>query len=526
MSKKLKIVNIASEVAPFSKTGGLADVARSLPKAIKRLGHKVIVITPLYGQIIDKKEHKLKLVYKNVKVFLNSKEAMRINYWQGYLMEGLPIYFIECNKYFSKRKTLYGSSRENARWLVFDVAALKLISLLKFEADIVHCHDRQTGLIPFYLKTDFRYSKTLRKAKTVFTIHNLIFQMGKNWWEVPIAKKDYGRSRIPHIKGPNIEYINFVKRAILSADVISTVSEQYRDEIMTKKFGQDLHRILKNREDRLFGIVNGIDYSAYNPNNDKGLYKNYNYRQIKRKKLNKAYLQKKFGLLVNMDVPIICTTSRVTFQKGFELILKILDKLTQLNLQLIIIGTGDKDYIKNLKKIAKKYPKKLIVIPSHEENQKYETLCYAGSDFFLLPSHHEPCGINQLIAMRYGCVPIVRKIGGLNDTVDNFDPTTKKGTGFVFDKFDEFSLFRAIIRALETYKYKKAWRDIIVRGMKKSNSWEIPAKKYIMLYGKALSLKNNNGKNKQNNKNKKRNKNGNKKNKKNNKNRKNNNQKK
>ncbi len=485
MQKKLKIVHIASEIAPFSKTGGLADVVRSLPKAIKRLGHEVIVITPLYGRVIDKKEYDLKLIFKNVKVYLNSKEAIRINYWKGYSMEGLPVYFIENKKYFSKRKTLYGSTHENARFLIFDVAALKLISLIKFEADIVHCHDRQTGLIPFYLKTDFRYSKTLRKAKTIFTIHNLVFQMGKNWWEVPLDKKDYGRKRIPHIADPDIEYINFAKRAILSADMISTVSEQYREEIMTKKFGQDLHRILKNRKDRLFGIVNGIDYNAYNPQNDFGVFKNYDYKKVHRKKLNKEYLQKKFGLAVNKEVPLLCATSRVTFQKGFELIFKVLDHLLRIDLQIIIMGDGDKKYISQLKKYQKKYPQKIVWLP-FLKNQKYETLVYAGSDFFLLPSHHEPCGINQLIAMRYGCVPIVRKVGGLYDTVENFDPVKKRGTGFSFNKFDPISLYGAIVRALETRKYKNAWRDIMVRAMRESNSWEIPAKKYVALYKEAI----------------------------------------
>ena len=492
MPKILKIVSIASEVSPFSKTGGLADVARSLPKAIKRLGHEIIVITPLYGRVINKKLYGLELVYDNIKVYLNSREAVRINYWRGYLMPGLPVYFVENKRYFSQRRALYGSKHENARFLIFDVAALKLISLLKFEADIVHCHDRQTGLIPYYLKTDFRYSRTLRKAKTVFTIHNLIFQMGLNWWEVPLRKKDYGRSRLPHISDPKIEYINFVKRAILSADAISTVSEQYREEIMTRKFGQDLHRILKNREDRLFGIINGIDYKAYNPANDPGLYKNYNYNHPHRKKFNKKYLQKKFGLPADTSIPLICTTSRVTFQKGFELILKIIEKLMNLNLQIIVIGAGDKDYIRSLKKMARKYPDKLVVIPSHEKNQKYETLCYAGSDFFLLPSYHEPCGINQLIAMRYGCVPIVRKVGGLHDTVEDFDPGIKEGTGFVFESFDEFLLYGAIVRALETYRYKRTWRGIIVRGMMKSNSWEIPANKYIELFKSVIKM---NGKN-------------------------------
>lgn len=489
MNKKLKIVSISSEVAPFSKTGGLADVCRSLPKAIQRLGHEIIVITPLYGKIIKPKIHGLKLVYENVNIYLNSKDAVKINYWKGYLMKGLPIYFIENKKHFSKRSNLYGSCQENVRFLIFDVAALKLVSLLKYEADIVHCHDWMTGLIPFYLKTDFRYSKTLSKAKTIYTIHNLTFQFGHNWWEVPVEKKDDGKKRIPHITNPDIEYINFAKRAILSADAVNTVSEQYREEIMTKNYGQDLERILRNREDRLFGIINGIDYNDYNPSVDKNLFKNYNYKKIHRKKLNKEYLQKKFGLPVDRDIPLFCATSRVTFQKGFELLLKIAEPLLDQNIQLIIIGSGDKNYIKDLTKLAKKHPNKLVVIPSHEENQKYETLVYAGSDMFLLPSHHEPCGINQLIAMRYGCIPIVRKVGGLGDTVENFDPQKNIGTGFSFKKFDGFSLYGEIIRALENYKHKQLWRELVVRAMKKSSSWEIQAKKYIDLYRNILRKK-------------------------------------
>lgn len=490
MAKKLKIVSVCSEVSPFSKSGGMADVARSLPKAISRQGHEVIVVTPLYGQVVDNKKHKLKLLHQDVKVYLNSKETVTVSYWKGYLMKGLPVYFIEQKKYFSQKKSLYMSGHENSRFLIFNVAALKLISMLKFEADIVQCHDWQTGLIPYYLKTDFRYSKTLRHAKTVFTIHNLIFQFGQDWWKVPADKKDYGRTRIPHLSDPNIEYVNFAKRAILSADMITTVSEKYREEIMTKNIGQDLHRILRNRKDRLFGVVNGIDYKAYNPMHDPGLYKNFNYQNIKRKELNKAYVQKLFNLPVNDKYPLFCTTSRVTFQKGFDLIVKTIGQLMRLDIQMIVIGTGDMSYIKELKKIARKYPKKLAVIPSHEENQKYETLVYAGSDVFLLPSHYEPCGINQLIAMRYGCVPIIRKVGGLYDTVTDFNPTTNKGNGFAFEQFNEFPFYRAVIRATETFKYKTVWRDLVVRGMRESNSWEIPAKKYIVVFRKAIRLNN------------------------------------
>jgi len=493
MAKKLKIVSISAELDPYSKTGGLGDVARSLPKAITRLGHEVICITPFYGKVIDKKKYDLKLLFKDVEVFLNSEDSAKINCWKGYAMHGLPVYFIENKEYFSKQKNLYGSKHENARFLVFDAAALKVLSLLDFKADIIHCHDWQTGMIPFYLKTQFRYSKMLSKTKTIFTIHNLIFQFGKNWWEVPPEKKDFGRKRIPHLDDPELEYVNFVKRAILSADIISTVSEKHREEIMTRKYGQDLHRILKNREDRLFGILNGISAKSFTPVKDPSICKAYDYTKIHRKKINKEYLQKLFGLTIDSNVPVICTTSRITFQKGFDLITQLTDQLVKLDAQFIFLGDGDKKFIALLKKVARKYPKKVAVIASHELNQKYEHQTFAGSDFFLLPSHYEPCGINQLKAMRFGCVPIVRKVGGLDDTVHDFNPKTGKGTGFTFPDYDKYSLFATIVRGLETYKYKLIWRDLVVRCMKESNSWEIPAKKYVALYHKALKLKKSNG---------------------------------
>ncbi len=486
MSKKLKIVHIASEVAPFSKTGGLADVTRSLPKALKRQGHELMVITPFYSKVINVQEHKLELIFENVNLRLNSKESVKVNYWKGYLMESLPVYFVEYKRFFSKYKRIYGSSHENARFLVFSVAALKLISLLKFSADIVHCHDWQTGLIPYYLKTDFRYSKTLKKAKTIFTIHNLIFQLGRNWWEVPSEKKDYGRGKIPHISDPQLEYINFSKRAILSADIINTVSEQYREEILTRHFGQDLQRILKNREDRLYGIINGIDYNSYNPEKDETLHANYTPFKWANRIKNKTYLQKKLKITVDKNIPIICNTSRVTYQKGFRLILDTIDSLLKLDVQLVFMGDGSKEYIKELKKLQKKFPDKLVWIPF---DQKLETLFYAASDFFILPSNHEPCGINQLIAMRYGSVPIVREIGGLHDTVDDFNPATGKGTGFTFKEDDKMILYATVVRALENYHHKKMWQSLMKRVMRRSNSWEIPAKKYVELYKRALEKK-------------------------------------
>lgn len=489
MLKKLKIVHITAEVSPFSKTGGLSDVTRSLPKALFRLGHNVSIITPLYSKIIDKEKFNLKLIYKDVKIVIDSENSEVVSFWKGQLINGLPVYFVESKNHFSKHKKIYISEKDNVRFLVFDVAALKLLSLLDESPDIVHCHDWHTGLIPYFVKNKFRYTKNLVNSRLVFTIHNLAFQMGKSWYQVPVPQKDDGRKKLPLASSPDFLNINFAKRAILCADIVNTVSEKYREEIMTKKFGQDLHRILKNREDHLFGVVNGIDYFSYNPQKDMGLFKRYSFDTYYLKKDNKEFLQKKLGFNIDSDIPMFCSTSRIAHQKGFVIILKLLPYLLRLDIQMIFMGDGDPDFIKSLKKMQKLHPKKMIYLPYFQKNEHLETLLYAASDFFILPSNYEPCGINQMIAMRYGAIPIVRGVGGLSDTVDNFSPVTNKGTGFIFKLEDEFSFFGAIARALENYKYKKVWQELIGRAMLKSSNWEIPARKYVELYKKALKIK-------------------------------------
>ncbi|MCK5319945.1 glycogen synthase, partial [Candidatus Parcubacteria bacterium] len=307
-----------------------------------------------------------------------------------------------------------------------------------------------------------------------------------NWWEIPAKKKDNGRKRIPHLSDPNIEYINFAKRAILSADAISTVSEQHREEIITKHYGQDLHRILKNRQNKLFGIVNGISYNAFNPMKDPGLHKNYNHRSIKRKKLNKKFLQRMFKLPEDEKIPLMGMVMRVSYQKGFNLLFDALGGIMKLNVQLVVMGGADKHYRDEVNKYIKKYPKK---INAHLKfNTKDATKVYSGSDMFLMPSHMEPCGITQLIAMRYGSIPVVRHVGGLIDTVSDYNPETKKGNGFVFKEFDSREFLIAITRAVENFKSRKEWRDLAVRVMQESNSWEIPAKKYVDLYYKIIKM--------------------------------------
>jgi len=485
MSRILRIVSVASEVAPFSKTGGLADVARSLPKAVSRLGHQVIVITPLYSRVINKQKHKLKEILHDIQLTVGG-QAVTVNYWQGYLMDGLPVYFVENKEYFGNAQKIYGLANDNARFYLFDVAALRLLELLEFKPDVVHCHDWQTGLIPQLLNSRFKKSAVLRGTRTVFTIHNLVFQFGHNWWQTPADKKDFGTKKLPDFTSPDLEYINFAKRAILQADVINTVSEQYREEIMTRHFGQDLHRVLRNRIDRLFGIINGIDHFDYNPSNDDNLPTKYDWRSaIAGKAENKAHLQEKLGLQVDGDVPLLCATSRITFQKGFSLIMEIMGWLLKRDVQIVVLGDGDNQYINQLKAWRKKHPQRLAIL-SYKKNPRLESLIYAASDCLLLPSHHEPCGINQLIAMRYGCVPIVRNVGGLNDTVNNFNPRTNRGTGFVFNNFTAIALYTAIIRALENYHHQSSWAGLLKRGMKTASSWKIPAQKYVNLYRRAL----------------------------------------
>jgi starch synthase len=494
-TKKLKIVHVSSEVEPFSKTGGLADVASSLPKAIKELGHEVIVVTPFYTAITNRRKFGLKSIAEDIGVELSEGITLPANFWQGKLDGELPIYFIENNKYFGRRKALYGSEHENARFFFFDLAVLKLLKTIKFQPDLIHCHDWHTGLIPYFLKRRFKKDEFLTKTATLFTIHNLLFQFGHNWWKVRSDWKDDGVSRLPKFgHTPKVERINFAKRAIINADLVNAVSEQYAEEILTKDFGQDLHRILQHRKDKLFGIVNGIDYKDYNPKTDPGLYRNYDVSSLNKKAENKKYLQKYFKLPTNSKIPILGMVTRITEQKGFDLVMRIIEDILMLDLQFVIMGSGEKTYESFFRKFQKKYPKKIGI--HLEFDAQRATSVYAGSDMFLMPSRFEPCGLGQLISLRYGSIPIVRAVGGLADTVTDFNPRTEKGNGFVFHRYSSKALLMAIARAVENYKYSKTWVDLVKNGMKQSFSWEIPAKKYLTLYRKTIKQrrKNHNGK--------------------------------
>ncbi len=490
MTRALKILFVTTDLSPFCKAGGLGDVSKSLPKALSKMGHDVRIIMPLHG-VIDEKKHNIELVKDNLVAKIDENNEISFRIKKGWLVENLPVYFIDKYKYFRSRSRLYVYKDENQRFMFFCFAVLEAVrNMDSWVPDIIHCNDWHTGLIPYLLKTRFDKEKIFEKTRTLFTIHNLTFQFGRDWWKIDKREQDDGISELPDFSDERmVERINFTKRAIMNADMINTVSEQYAKEIIQEKFGQGLHDILleKYKEKRFYGIINGIDYREYNPQTDPGLVANYSYNSLDKKIINKRHLQEIFNLEVNDEIPVIAMVTRITEQKGFDLIVEIVDALIRLEMQLVLIGSADSYYRKIFRRLSKKNPKK---IATHLEfKTKDITQVYAGSDMFLMPSRFEPCGLGQMISLRYGSVPIVRETGGLSDTITNYNPKTRRGNGFTFKTYDPKDLLVAIVRALENYKYKDVWKELVKKGMQESFTWEVPAKKYVILYRKAMKIK-------------------------------------
>jgi starch synthase len=486
MQQILRIASISSEVAPYSKTGGLADVAKALPKALSSRGHEIIVLTPFYS-FIKKQEFKFEDVATTSPLSVTvGKREFPLYFKQLVISANLKIYFVGNEECFGRHSRIYGYPDDNLRFMVFDLACLSFLEYLQFKPNIIHCHDWQTGLIPNFLSHHHDAYPSLNKSATVFTIHNLAHQLGTDWWVIPEDKRDDGKE-LPPAEDNKVNNINFTKRAILRSDIINTVSERYAQEITTPEYGQELDKYLKRRQDDVYGIINGIDYAVNNPSFDANIKYRYDWNSLRRKKKNKLELQKELGLEQSEDIPIIGVVNRLSEQKGFNLIMELIEVLMRLRLQIVVVGSGNKDYIKFFKKTAKKHPKKISIYTPFDE--RMESMVYAGSDMFLMPSRFEPCGISQLKSLRYGSIPIVHETGGLSDTITDFNPKTRKGNGFVFKKFTREDFLVALSRALETYKYPQVWEFLTWNGMRRSYSWELPAKKYLKLYGVALKKK-------------------------------------
>ena len=457
----------SAEVAPFAKVGGLADVVGSLPPALKKLGCDIRLVMPLYG-VIGRKKYGLKKIHSNVEIYFGNGFA-KINIWQAKLPNSnVIIYFIDAPKYFGA-KEIYAKKNNAERFLFFSLASLYMLPSINFKPDVIHCHDFHTAMMPNLLKvSDYAYFKGI---KTVFTIHNLNYQ-GKSGIEV-LSTGNLTKKSLKFLsKDAQDGDINFMVQGILSADIINTVSKTYAKEIATSFYGAGIDNIIKKRKSDLYGILNGIDIKFFNPVSDKYIKQKYSVKTFNKKVINKLALQKEFGLPQGKNIALIGFVSRLVWQKGIELITE--DVIKNSNCQFVILGTGQPEYEKYLKQLSKKYPDKFSA--QIKFDIKLAQWIYAGSDAFLMPSRFEPCGLGQMIAMRYGAVPIVRATGGLADTVNS-------RVGFSFKEFSVDSLRRAIKKALNIYyNQPKKWRQLQVDGMVKDFSWDKSAKEYLKIY--------------------------------------------
>lgn len=472
----MKILYVAAEAAPFIKTGGLADVAGSLPLSIKKLGHDIRVVMPLHGNIKQEYKDKMKKI---------GEYYVDLNWRSQYVgimslkLNNVLFYFLD-NEYYFKRDQLYGEFDDGERYAFFSKAVTLLPKEIEFKPHVIHSNDWHSALVNLFIHEFEKGDKYYSDIKKVFTIHNLKYQ---GIFSPSILGQVMGVSD-EYFNDNSIKYfdrINYMKAGIVYSDVITTVSKSYADEIKYSFFGEGLEGILSQYSYKLTGIINGIDYDVFNPKQDINIVYNYDATNIKDKYKNKKDLQKTYKLPQRKNIPIISMVSRLVDMKGLDLVAHILDELLQLDIQIIVLGTGDKKYEDLFRHFQNKYPDKLSanIYFSESEAQKI----YAGSDIFLMPSMIEPCGLSQLISLRYGTVPIVREVGGLKDTVLPYNKYTNEGNGFTFKNYNAHELLFKIKEALDLYnKDKSTWQDMMLRGMKADNSWEHSSKEYIKLY--------------------------------------------
>lgn len=472
------ILFIASESLPFIKTGGLADVVGSLPKYFNKNEFDVRVMIPNYKCISVEFKKAMKYV-THFYMDLNWR-----NQYVGILQmeyKGITYYFIDNEFYFSGEKP-YGNTYEDIeKFAFFSKASLSSLPVLDFKPDIIHCHDWQTGLVPVYLKDRFRDGEFYTSMKSIMTIHNLKFQ---GIWDMKIVMDITGLS--PNYFTPDkLESYgdaNYLKGGIVYSDLITTVSETYAREIKTEFYGEGLNGLISARDNSLIGIVNGIDYEEYDPETDSYIEKNYNSINFRKEKVkNKRALQKELGLEVNDKRFMIGIVSRLTDQKGLDLIECVMDEICSEDLQIVILGTGEEKYENMFRHYAWKYNEKVSACIYYSEAMSHKI--YASCDGFLMPSLFEPCGLSQLMSLRYGTVPIVRETGGLNDTVEAYNKYENSGTGFSFHNYNAHEMLDTIRYALHIYKNKKReWNKIIDRGMEQDFSWKNSAEKYEQIY--------------------------------------------
>jgi starch synthase len=479
---KLRILFAASEVAPFAKTGGLADVAGSLPQALAALGHDVRVVLPRYRQV-DPKTFGLSHLATFYVPLSSWKE--RCDILAGKLGERVTVYFINKDLYFN-RPELYRTPQadylDNAeRFIFFSRAVPELCRVLDFSPDIIHCNDWQTALVPLYLKRFYHDVAQLHRSRTVLTIHNLGYQ--GIFWKRDLALTGLGWDVFTPGLLEFFDNINLLKGGIMSADAVTTVSSSYARDIQTAEGGHGLDGALQARSGDLYGIVNGIDVADWDPAHDPSLPQHYSAARLAGKHACKRALQEHLDFPPD-NAPVLGMVTRLTDQKGLDILLDALPALLDQQARIVILGTGDEHYHRRLAALGDINRDRLRVLLRYDD--ALARRIYAGSDLFLMPSQYEPCGLGQMHALRYGSVPVVRRTGGLADTVVDYHPKTGKGTGFLFDEYTPGALVACVNRALAVYRDPKRWKALMQTGMKVDFSWQHSAKEYVKVYQKVM----------------------------------------
>lgn len=457
----------------------------ALPRALKVQGHDVRVVMPKY-RVVNNQKFGLKNLAKSSAIPVGGKVAI-VSILEGELEREIPVYFIDYKPYF-ERDELYGTPEgayeDNAeRFILFSRAVLETIKAIGFKPDVIHCNDWQTGLIPVYLKTLYNDDPFFQKTATVMTIHNIAYQgtfpkealnlAGLEWKEFTPEKLEY------------YGQVNFLKGGLVYADVLNTVSVTYSKEIQSSpEFGYGLEGVLAHRSQDLYGILNGIDYSEWNPVKDDLIAVNYSLQEIDKKMECKRVLLEESNLPVNLNQPFVGMVSRLAHQKGLDIVAEAIDEIMDLDLYFILLGTGEEEYHRLFSQIGRKYSRKAAIHITFDNRLAHRI--YAGCDMFLMPSRYEPCGLGQLISLAYGTAPIVNPTGGLADTIEEFEPETGKGNGFLLSEYSASALVSALERAISIYRWKEAWRRLIKNMMEANFSWAASTEKYLKLYQRAI----------------------------------------
>jgi starch synthase len=487
----MKIAFICSEAVPFAKTGGLADVAGSLPKALEKYGCEVKLFIPKYYSI-DESGFGLHYNWEIGEIPIKINNHTRFAHVYQSILPGssVEVNFIDCPHYFHRDQIYTDGFDEDERFILFCRGVIETLQRLKWAPDVIHCNDWQTGLIPLYLKENYAWDNLFKSTSTIFTIHNIGYQGRFSRNTINNAAIS---TRLFYPESP-IEYhgdFSFMKTAIMYSDIINTVSKTYAKEILTPEFGGGMETVLQLRKKDLYGIINGVDYSEWDPANDKFLPHHYTPDNLEGKTKNKQFLFTNFGLKFDNAVPTIGIVSRMVSQKGFDLVEEASEELMKLNAQWMILGSGEDRYEEMFRNLRQSYPDKVALYIGF--NNELSHLVEAGVDMFLMPSLYEPCGLNQIYSLKYGTVPVVRKIGGLADTVHDWfeckQNGSETGTGFTFYNYNSGALLETVKKAIAVYSNKTAWKTIQTNGMKENFSWQTSAREYLELYKSASKKK-------------------------------------